>query len=487
MMDYIQKEQYSIDSITVVRNGRLVLDTYFWPYTKDQNHKIASCTKSIISALVGIAIDKGFIPNANQSVLDFFPDKTFANLDGYKKSMTIENLLMMASGLNCRDNYIYKWQGLYEMRNCSDWVQYVLDLPMSDRPGKKFEYCNGASFLLSAIIRNATKKSILDFAKDNLFTPLDIADIDWETSPQGIHVGYGEMSLKPHDMAKIGWLYLNKGKWGNKQLISSAWVEASTQGRIDATLFDHYGYQWWVDSAGWWFDAIDYYVAVGYEGQRIFVVPERNLVAVFTGTLTGNDSFIPKKLLNSYILPAASSHDALPQNIKEQTRLSILENEVAKATAFVWTSEHEGIAKDCIFQRLASPSFQFKYPIGSKKAETNTPGQIMKMKSPEKIAISASIFDIPEGIPIEEFGPKFYLKRLKKYGSNFKVTLNKETRLQCGTEAYRTDINWLWNKNVSMTTFLISVYKDGKCIFLNTLTWGNPERCEPIINSLTFK
>ncbi len=82
------------------------------------------------------------------------------------------------------------------------------------------------------------------------------------------------MWLTAHDMAKIGWLYLNKGKWGNKQVIPSAWVEASTRGHIDATLFDHYGYQWWIDSVGW-FDSVDYYVAVGYEGQRIFVVPEK--------------------------------------------------------------------------------------------------------------------------------------------------------------------------------------------------------------------
>jgi CubicO group peptidase (beta-lactamase class C family) len=486
MMDYIQKEQYSIDNITIVRNGYLVLDAYFWPYTKGQKHNIASCTKSIISALIGIAIDKGFIANVDQPVIDFFQDKTFDNSDNRKKSMTIENLLMMASGLNCKDTYLHQWQGLYDMRNSSDWVKYVLDLPMSGIPGEKFEYCNGVSFLLSAIIRNASEMSTLDFAKQYLFTPLDIADVDWEANPQGYHLGYGEMWLTAHDMAKIGWLYLNKGKWGNKQVIPSAWVEASTRGHIDATLFDHYGYQWWIDSVGW-FNSVDYYVAVGYEGQRIFVVPEKNLVVVFTGHLTGKDSFIPKKLLSSYIIPAVSSSDALPQNKKDQTRLNMLIDEVAKATAYIWSSESEGIAKDYTFQRTASPPFQFKYPMGSEKAEIDTPGQIVKMKSPGNVMISASIVDIPKNIPIEEFGPKFYLERLKKHGSDFKITSNKEITLQGGTRAYRTDFKWLWNKNVSMTTFLVSAYTDGKCIFLNTLTWDDPERCEPIINSLNLK
>lgn len=486
MMAYIHKKQYEIDSITVVRNGYIVLDTYFWPYMKNQTHDIASCTKSITSALMGIAIDKGFISNVDRPVLDFFKDKTVANMDSHKNSMTIENLLTMASGLECRDTYRHQFEGLYEMKNSNDWVQYVLDLPMSDPPGEKFEYCGGASFLLSAIIRNTTEMSTLDFAKKYLFTPLDIDDVDWEISPKGNHTGYGEMSLTPHDMAKVGWLYLNKGRWGNKQLISSAWVETSTRGHFDADLFDHYGYQWWGDSAGWWFNSVDYYMAVGYEGQRIFIVPEKKLVAVFTGRLQGKDNFIPDKLLRSYILPAASSLVALPQNKNGVVRLNKLVNKAAKPFDYIWTSESEGIAKDHIFMRTASPAFQFEYPIGSYRAETDAPNQIMRMKCPGNMAIRASIIDIPKGISIEEFGPKFYLQNLKKHGSSFEITSNKEITLKCGTKAYRTDIKWLWNKNVSMRTFLVSVYKDGKSILFNTVTWGNPDRCEPIINSLAF-
>jgi hypothetical protein len=227
-------------------------------------------------------------------------------------------------------------------------------------------------------------------------------------------------------------------------------------------------------------------MAVGYEGRRIFIVPGKNLVVVFTGKLEGKDNFIPDKLLSSYIIPAASSPTVLPQNRKGTARLSQLTNDVAEAFAYIWTTESEGIAEDYIFTRSASPAFQFEYPMGSYKAETDAPNQIMRMKSGAKTVISASIIDIPGGIPIEEFGPKFYLQDLKKHGSAFKVVQNKEITLQCGTKAYRTDIKWLWNKNVSMTTFLVSVYKEGKSIYLHTLTWDNPDRCEQIINSLTF-
>jgi CubicO group peptidase (beta-lactamase class C family) len=480
MMARIKKKNYDIDSILIVRNGIIVLDAYFWPFTRGQKHNIASCTKSIVSALIGIAMDKGFIRSINQPVIDFFQDKKIANMDDRKKSITIENLLMMSSGLKCTDTYRHQWEGLYEMRNNKDWAQYVLDLPMAEFPGKTFEYCNGVSFLLSAIISNTTKVSTLDFARNNLFTPIGIVDVDWATSPQGNYLGYGEMWLTPRDMARIGWLYLNKGCWGKQQIVPSAWVEASSREHIDATLFDHYGYQWWIDSDG-------YYMAVGHGGQRIFVVPGKNLVVVFTGQLEGKENFIPEKLLEKYIIPASSSVNTLPADVKRQGRLNDLVSDAAKAGQFVWTSAHEGIAQNCTFRRTASPAFQFQYPIGSKKAQTEAPGQIMRLKSPGNVVIYASIIDIPDGIKIDAFGPQYFCQMLRKYGSNIKVTSNKEITLRCGSKTYRTNIEWVWNHNVPMTTFLVTAYKDGKSIFLNTLTWDNPQRCEPIIQSLIFE
>jgi CubicO group peptidase (beta-lactamase class C family) len=149
MMEHIKKNTFNIDSILIVRNGHIVFDAYFYPFSNEQKHHIYSCTKSIMSALIGIAIDKGYIKNVNQPIREFFPDKAFANADDLKKSITLENLLMMASGLKCRDSYLYRWAGFFEMRYSNDWAQYVLDLPMEKDPGEKFEYCNGVSYLLS--------------------------------------------------------------------------------------------------------------------------------------------------------------------------------------------------------------------------------------------------------------------------------------------------------------------------------------------------
>ena len=480
MMEHVNENDFSIDSILIVRNGYVVLDAYFYPFLKGQKHIIHSCTKSIMSALIGIAIDKGYIQNLNQPITDFFPDKEFANMDDLKKSITLKDLLMMASGLKCMDSYLYRWVGLYEMRNSSDWAQFVLDLPMVAPPGEKFEYCNGVSYLLSVIIQNTTKVKTLDFARTHLFEPLLITDIGWATSPQGVDIGYGEMWLRPHDMAKFGWLFLNKGRWGNKQILPSAWVKVSTRGHIDATPFDHYGYQWWVDSAG-------YYMAVGYKGQRIFVVPEKNMVAVFTGDLTGTDSLISKNLLDSYIIPAASSSDSLAPNTEKQARLDAMVKNVAKSIGFTWASEKEGMAKDGVFKRTASPAFQFEYPFGSRKAAIEYPGQIMRMRTPGDIFFSASVSDTPEGTKIEDFGPKFYASELENAGSNIKVISNNEITLKCNTKAYRTDIKWLWNNSLPITTSLVSAYKDGKIIFVCAHPWKNNDKTEPIIQSLRLK
>ena len=482
MLEHIKNKNLHIDSISIVRNGYMAMDAYFWPFLKTQKHIIHSCTKSIMSALIGIAIDKGYIQSVNQPITDFFSDKAVARMDELKQSITLENLLMMASGLKCRDSYLYGWKGLWTMRNSSNWAQRVLELPMAEPPGEKFEYCNGVSYLLSVIIQNTTKMRTLEFARKYLFEPIGISDIGWATSPQGIDIGYGEMHLKPIDMAKFGWLFLNKGRWGGKQILSSAWVEKSTQGHIDATLFDQYGYQWWVDASG-------YYAAVGYKGQRIFIISEKNMVAVFTGDLTGPERQMAKKLFDTYIIPAASSLEKLPPNIKDQTLLNSLVSSVAKAppSGLSWISKNKGVAKDGVFTRTAAPAFTFTYPLGSKKSALNSPGQVMRMKTHLDIDFSASVGKAPEGIKLKDFGAKFYAQGLENVGSNIKVISNREITLNCGTKAYKTDITWLWKNSFSITTISVSAYKDDKFVFVCAHSWKDYYSAVPIVRSLSFK
>ena len=323
MLETVQNQNYNIDSITVIRNGYLVLDAAVYPYTQDTKHIIHSCTKSIVSILIGIALDQGFIEDVQTPVLEFFPDRTASNLDSDKKALTLENLLTMTSGFKCRDSYLYRWSGLNDLRESDDWVQFMLDLPMEETPGTKFEYCNGASFLLSAIITETTGLSSNEFAEINLFTPLGITDLSWPTNPQGINIGWGELRMLPTDMAKIGYLYLGGGVWDGEQIVPTAWVEDSTRKHISATLEDSYGYQWWVDDSG-------IYLALGYAGQFIFVVPEKELVVVFTSDLSDSDFYLPQNLLNDYIIPAAVSPDPLPKNPAAESALRQLIEELSQ-------------------------------------------------------------------------------------------------------------------------------------------------------------
>jgi CubicO group peptidase (beta-lactamase class C family) len=299
MLDRIDEIDREIHSVTVIRNGYMVLDEYYPPSTPDTRHVIRSCTKSVISILIGIAIDEGYIEGIDQPVLSFFPDRVADNLDADKESMTLEDLLTMSSGFDCQDSYLYNWYGLDQMNASDDWAQFVLDLPMRYEPGTHFEYCNGGSHLLSTIVQATTGMSTLDFARERLFGPLSITNLDWETDPQGVAIGYSGILTTPHDMARIGWLYLNHGEWNGEQIVPADWVAESTRAHIFAgTLSDEYGYQWWVDANG-------YYMAQGYGGQFIYVVPDRNMVVVFTGELRDDDFFIPEGLLNDYIIPAA--------------------------------------------------------------------------------------------------------------------------------------------------------------------------------------
>ena len=218
MIEFILHWNYEIHSVTVIRNGYMVADVYFSPYEPNSRHHIASATKSITSTVIGTAIQQGHIKNVDQSVLSFFPNRTVANLDANKEKMTLEHLLMMASGFDCSwedSNNISEngWGGFFKIIDKDDWVQYILDLPMAESPGTRWDYCNSASFLLSAIIQETTGMTALDYAEEYLFGPLGINDVVWPSNNQGINIGCGLLSMKPHDMAKIGYLFLNEGRW----------------------------------------------------------------------------------------------------------------------------------------------------------------------------------------------------------------------------------------------------------------------------------
>ena len=312
MLAEIQDKAYPIHGLLVIRNGYLVLEMYTPPFHAGSRHYIASATKSFTSALVGIAIQQGYLSGVDARLLDFFPGRTFANPDPRKQAISLKHLLTMSSGLD------WPTQGLFEelggqLQMSQDEVKYMLDRPMAGQPGTQFNYNTGGSLLLAAVLAQATGRSALEYAQQTLFSPLGISDVLWSADPQGISQGGAGLELVPRDMAKFGYLYLKGGVWDGQAIIPPQWVKTSTAEQIETgyVLDLEYGYHWWVHPSG-------VYHARGYGGQRIFVLPDQQMVVVFVSGFSGEDmEYVPDSLLNTYLIPAAHAGGALPPNAEQ--------------------------------------------------------------------------------------------------------------------------------------------------------------------------
>jgi len=308
-VEFILRDNARAHSLLVIRNGFVVADAYFYPYTPNTRHDVASVTKSITSTLVGLAIDKGLIKNVSQPVLGLFADRKASNLDDRKRAMTLEHLLMMESGLQCINSPTEVT--LFQMLGSPDWIQFMLDLPMTDAAGTRFAYNSGAVHLLSAIVRKTSGMNALPFARRYLFEPLGISDVTWPADPRGEdNHGWGDLQLRPHDMAKIGYLFLNNGLWEGKQVLSADWARAATQRRVSLRDGESYGYLWWMTA-----QPPGLIEARGRGGQRIIIWPEKNAVIVFTG-----GGFEPGRV-GPYLMAAFVSDKPLPANPAGTARL----------------------------------------------------------------------------------------------------------------------------------------------------------------------
>ena len=320
MFEHIQAQKLDLHSLLVVRNGYLVAEAYFDPYNSHVRHYAASLTKSVVGALVGIAIDQGKIQSVDQKVLDFFPGRRVANLDARKQAMTLEHLLALSSGLDLPD-----FTPQPQMEQSSGWVQFALDLPMAAQPGARFAYGNEPVHLLSAILQKTTGEETRLFANRFLFDPLGIPPAmpgDWSVDPQGYTTGGIGLYLAPRDLAKFAYLYLNEGKWDGQQVVPAGWVKELLTGHTavgkDKTYANQerqYGYLWSV------FPEQHYFAAFGMGGQHLYLLPEQNMVVVFTAGLKPDQDSLLIELVNDYILPAAASKTALPANPAAAGRL----------------------------------------------------------------------------------------------------------------------------------------------------------------------
>lgn len=229
-------------STVIIKNDHIINEYYKDGYDKNSIFTLQSCSKSITSALIGIAIDKGYIKDVNVHISEYFPQIENYNNE-YLKEITIWHLLTHTSGLNISDDAIW-----YEWRASNNWLDFALSQPSIAAPGQVFDYSTAGTHLLAAILEKATGMSLYEFGKENLFDLIGMSSVQCSTDPQGICDGGNGFSMTPYDMAKFGRLYLNGGNWEGKQIISKEYVEESIKIQYDRSSgYADYGYQWWID------------------------------------------------------------------------------------------------------------------------------------------------------------------------------------------------------------------------------------------------
>lgn len=298
----INRNYPNLYSILVQQDGVVVYEKYYQGHTADTYTHVFSVTKSVMSALVGIALDKGLIKNLDQPIADYLPEY-FPDPDKYnKKEITIRHALTMTSGQTPTDQTLNRWM------SSPDWFAYTINQPKDQAAGQKFSYNTGLTHLLSGVITRASGMSTKDFADRYLFGLLEITNYRWETDPKGFFGGGHLLYLTPRDMAKFGQLYLQHGLWNGEQVVPEAWVDESTRSQVAVDDLTSYGYLWWIYST---YDsktqkALPTFAAHGMGNQHIIVIPEQNLVVTITcdSERLSKDRTDPAVIVEKFILPA---------------------------------------------------------------------------------------------------------------------------------------------------------------------------------------
>lgn len=367
---------WAIHNLVVVRRGLLVLDANFYPFQAGARHDVASITKSVTSLAVGLAIDDGYMSGLGEPVTRHLPASLAP--PAALRSMTIGHLLGMQSGLDCGFN-----RGEVELQAMKlepDWVKAVLALPARHEPGRRFGYCSGNYHLLSALLQSATGRTERDYVGERLFAPLGITDVNWPADPQGTTRGWGDLQLRPTDLAKIGVLLLQHGSWESRRIVSPAWIAATTTPRVKYNDDNLYGYGWWTHPGS----PEGFFEAIGRGGQRLSVWPEKELVVVMLG-----GGFRPGNV-GGLLLRALQSDSALPEEPAGRERLTRALARAAQPPVPVAPSNG-----NCARAGIDAPHVVSENPMGLKSFQLTTAagavGQI-------RIAVGALDLALPVGL-----------------------------------------------------------------------------------------
>jgi CubicO group peptidase (beta-lactamase class C family) len=296
----LKETEANVHAVVIVRHGKLVFEQYFAgydePWGRDggrydfdatTRHDMRSASKSVVSLLVGIAIDRKLIASADEPVVKFFPEYASVKSPGWDQ-ITLRHLLTMSSGMHWDENRGWKDPKNDEphLGNEADPIRYILSKPIAKPPDAVWTYNGGGTDLLGNIIERVSGKPLEVFAREALFEPLGISDWEWMKYGNGKVASAVGLRIRPRDAAKIGQLLLDHGAWGGKPIVSPEWIAQSVRPRFQAIgyfsgLF-FYGQQWWLGRSMARETEVKWIAAMGSGGQRIFIVPDRDLVVMTT-------------------------------------------------------------------------------------------------------------------------------------------------------------------------------------------------------------
>ena len=299
-----------IHSLLIARHGQLVLEEYFYGFHRDRPHDLRSASKSLTAALVGLSLDRGADFDLSTPVYSLFPEYTsFAHDDSRKRKLTVAHLLTMTSGYDCDDDDDStpgNEDNMQDQQAQPDWYKYTLDLPVSREPGEQAVYCSAGINLLGGIVSNATSTWLPDFLYEHFAGPLQFGRYHLNLMPLGNMYGGGGAYMRPRDFMKLGQVYLSGGRWNGRQVISREWVERSLQPH--SYLQGHnYGYGWHLGKYSVGGRTYGRAEAGGNGGQFVIIIPDLDLVVMFTAGNYGNFGTWSKfrdELVPQFIIPA---------------------------------------------------------------------------------------------------------------------------------------------------------------------------------------
>jgi CubicO group peptidase (beta-lactamase class C family) len=278
--------------LLVARRGRLVEERCWGGARPDRPHDVKSASKSLLSALVGIALDRGVLRDVDQAIAPLLGEE-LPEEPGARTEITVRHLLTMTSGLESTSGAGYgRWVA------SGDWARYAVRRPLEAPPGSRFAYSTGNTHLLGTVLARAAGESLLDFAARHLFGPLGVRVSAWQRAPEGTHFGGNSLSLSPRALARFGQLYLDGGRIGERQLVPRGWIAESTRRHAVGwpDRYGGYGYLWWVRPD----DRPPAFAAVGYGGQFLYVVPELELLVVLTSSHGGKGAAWDRRMLGIF-------------------------------------------------------------------------------------------------------------------------------------------------------------------------------------------